>query len=143
MSSCWRAVGVRSWRISDGARVGNLDPSVAPLGAASRLCRLILSVIHWPRERRRMAIENGQPARHDKTTSPMAPPQRTTSSGPVETSAAVSDSTESTRNVMIAGQFVRLRSPPLTGAPVIGCPELWPPLAVRLVWLTTESRRLQ
>jgi len=44
---------------------------------------------------------------------------------------------------MIAGQFVRLRSPPLTGAPVIGCPELWPPLAVRLVWLTTESRRLQ
>lgn len=34
MSSCWRAVGVRSWRISDGARVGNLDPSVAPLGAA-------------------------------------------------------------------------------------------------------------
>ena len=142
INPCQRGA-VHTWRISDGARVGNLDPSVAPLGAASRLCRLILSVIHWPRERRRMAIENGQPARHDKTTSPMAPPQRTTSSGPVETSAAVSDSTESTRNVMIAGQFVRLRSPPLTGAPVIGCPELWPPLAVRLVWLTTESRRLQ
>lgn len=44
---------------------------------------------------------------------------------------------------MIAGQFVRLRSPPLTGAPVIGCPELWPPLHCRYALLIRQFQRIQ